>query len=195
VAKVRWLDENEDRAWRGYRRMSGLLDLQIARDLARDSGLSESDYDVLSTLTEGPEPSWRASALAERLLWSTSRLAHHVGRMERRGLVARTACCDDARGSTITLTAAGRKVLEDAAPPHVASVRAHMIDLLTPEEIDQLAAIAAKVVGHLSRLDALPGTFVVRLTVIRGTERFWPHGPPFLSGWPYRAASAWQSRP
>jgi hypothetical protein len=31
-----------------------LLDLQIARDLARDSGLSDADYDVLSGLSDTP---------------------------------------------------------------------------------------------------------------------------------------------
>ncbi|MGH9065274.1 MAG: MarR family winged helix-turn-helix transcriptional regulator [Acidimicrobiales bacterium] len=150
MAPVRWLSEPEERAWRGYRRMRTLLDLQIARDLARDSGLSDSDYDVLSTLTEAAEPPWRASALAERLLWSTSRLAHHVGRMERRGLVLRGECRDDARGATVTLTESGCKALREAAPLHVGSVRAHLIDLLTPKEIETLATIAAKVLEHLA---------------------------------------------
>jgi DNA-binding MarR family transcriptional regulator len=169
----RWLTEREQRAWRGYRRMSALLDLQVARDLTRDSDLSESDYDVLSTLTESPlppvqgdragqgegapdttagaaEPSWRATALADRLLWSTSRLAHHVGRMERRGLVAKGTCGEDGRGATVSLTPLGRQVLENAAPLHVTSVRRHFIDQLSPEEIDQLAAITAKLLDHLA---------------------------------------------
>jgi DNA-binding MarR family transcriptional regulator len=117
---------------------------------AADSGLSESDYDVLSTLTEKPEPRWRASELAARLLWSSSRLAHHVGRMERRGLVARQACDDDGRGAVITLTDAGRAVLREAAPHHVASVRRNFIDLLTDDEVDVLARISAKVIEHLA---------------------------------------------
>jgi DNA-binding MarR family transcriptional regulator len=165
MTEPRWLTADEQRAWRGYRRMRALLDLQLARDLARDSDLSEPDYDVLSTLTEGPhvaadgmpvtpappgEPAWRATALADRLLWSTSRLAHHVGRMERRGLVARGTCGDDGRGATVFLTPVGRQVLEDAAPLHVESVRRHLIDVLAPEEIDQLAAITAKVLDHLA---------------------------------------------
>ena len=33
------------------------------------------------------------------------------------------------------LTDLGRKTIEEAAPKHVASVRAHMIDLLTPDEL------------------------------------------------------------
>src|SRR6266545_2243132 len=52
MPEPRWLDQDEDRAWRGYRRLRALLDLQINRDLARDSGLSEPDYDVLSNLSE-----------------------------------------------------------------------------------------------------------------------------------------------
>jgi DNA-binding MarR family transcriptional regulator len=145
---VRWLSPAEDRAWRGYRLMRTLLDLRLARDLAADSGLSEADYDVLSTLSEAPGDQWRANELAARLLWSSSRLAHHVGRMRKRGLVARQTVDTDARGATIVLTAAGRTVLEGAAPLHVESVRRNLIDLLTPAEIDALAAISAKVVDR-----------------------------------------------
>jgi len=130
--------------------MRTLLDLQIARDLSKDSGLSETDYDVLSTLSEKPEGYWRARDLAAQLLWSTSRLAHHVGRMEQRGLVTRQPCTDDARGALISLTEHGRDVLYEAAPPHVASVRRHLIDLLTADEVAALDAIASKVITHLT---------------------------------------------
>jgi DNA-binding MarR family transcriptional regulator len=130
--------------------MRTLLDLQIARDLNKDSGLSETDYDVLSTLSEKPDSRWRARDLAAQLLWSTSRLAHHVGRMEHRGLVARQPCPGDARGAIISLTDRGRATLERASPPHVASVRRHMIDLLTASEIAALDTIAAKVIAHLT---------------------------------------------
>jgi DNA-binding MarR family transcriptional regulator len=148
MSEVRWLSPGEERAWRAYRRMRTRLDLQLARDLARDSHLSESDYDVLSTLTEQPGRSWRASELAARLLWSTSRLAHHAGRMERRGLIARGECAEDGRGATITLTDAGWAALQAAAPAHVASVRRHFIDLLTPAEVQALADVAGKVLAH-----------------------------------------------
>jgi DNA-binding MarR family transcriptional regulator len=150
VASTRWLTAPQERAWRRYRRMRALLDLELARDLHRDSGLSEADYDVLSTLSEQPEGRWRARDLAARLLWSTSRLAHHVGRMEQRGLVARQPCEDDARGALISLTKQGLATLEAAAPPHVASVRRHMIDLLTAEEVAVLDTIAGKVIAHLA---------------------------------------------
>src|ERR1700733_12250500 len=116
--------------------MRTLLDLQIARDLHQDSGLSAADYDVLSTLSEHPDDRWRARDLAAQLLWSTSRLAHHVGRMEQGGPAARLPppggrrnqpgrpprqpCPGDARGAIISLTEPGRVALRAAAPLHVA---------------------------------------------------------------------------
>jgi DNA-binding MarR family transcriptional regulator len=148
--EVPWLDVREQRAWRAYRRMRTLLDLQLARDLNRDSGLSEPDYDVLSTLTEIPSARWRAGDLAARLSWSTSRLTHHTTRMQARGLVAREASPEDGRGAVLCLTDAGWAVLRAAAPPHVRSVRAHFIDLLTQDEIDALASIGEKVVARLA---------------------------------------------
>ena len=145
MARTRWLRGEEVRAWRGYRRMRTVLDLQLGRDLARDSDLSESDYDVLSTITEVDERRWRARALANQLLWSTSRLAHQVRRMEERGLVRREECLEDGRGAVISLTAKGQRVLEAAAPHHVESVRRHFIDVLTEEELRLLGDISAKV--------------------------------------------------
>jgi len=149
MADVAWLTAEQERAWRNYRRMRTLLDLAISRDLRVDSGLSEADYDVLSTLSEADDDRWRARDLAAWLSWSTSRLAHHVGRMEARGLVRRDGVADDGRGATVVLTAAGRRTLAAAAPPHVASVRRHLIDLLSPSEIRVLDRIAARVVAQL----------------------------------------------
>jgi DNA-binding MarR family transcriptional regulator len=146
---AKWLEPEQDRAWRRYRRMRALLDLQIRRDLKADSELSDSDYDVLSTLVEAPGGEWRAREFAERLLWSSSRLAHQVGRMETRGLVERRGTDEDARGAVVALTAKGRATLKAATPAHLASVRRHFIDLLTPAELRTLDRIADKIIRHL----------------------------------------------
>lgn len=146
---AKWLEPEQDRAWRRYRRMRSLLDLQIRRDLKTDSGLSDSDYDVLSTLVEAPDSEWRAREFAQRLLWSSSRLAHQVRRMEARGLVERRGTDEDARGAIVALTAKGRATLRAATPAHLASVRRHFIDLLTPAEIRALDRIAGKIIRHL----------------------------------------------
>ncbi|WP_089156572.1 MarR family winged helix-turn-helix transcriptional regulator [Micromonospora sp. NBS 11-29] len=147
---ARWLDEREDRAWRGYRRMRRLLDLELARELMQDAGLSEPDYDVLSDLSETPAQRLRLSELADRMLWSRSRLSHHISRMQQRGLVVREECATDGRGSVVALTPAGRRAVEAAAPGHVAAVRRHLIDLLTPAELGALGALSQRVVDRLA---------------------------------------------
>jgi DNA-binding MarR family transcriptional regulator len=156
VAAPRWLDEAEARAWRGYRRMHLLLDAQIARDLAQDAGLSAPDYDVLSTLSETEGHRWRLSELGARLLWSKSRLSHHITRMEQRGLVMREDCASDARGAFVVLTEGGLRAIEAAAPGHVESVRQHFIDLLSEDQIAALEGIADTVVSHLTGLEEGP---------------------------------------
>jgi DNA-binding MarR family transcriptional regulator len=146
---TRWLDEAEMRAWLGYRRMFLLLNAAVNRDLANDSGLSEPDYDVLSNLSAAPDNRGRLTELAARMLWSQSRLSHHISRMEQRGLVTREAAPDDGRGSVVVLTKAGRTAIEKAAPQHVESVRRHIIDLLSPAQLKALGDIAETVVEHL----------------------------------------------
>jgi DNA-binding MarR family transcriptional regulator len=145
----RWLDEREFRAWIGYRRMRALLDLQISRELAANQGLSEPDYDVLTSLSGAEGRRIRLSEMAERMLWSKSRLSHHVTRMQQRGLVTRKECDSDGRGAFIVLTDEGMATLAAAAPGHVAAVREHLIDLLTPEQIRVLGDVADTVVEHL----------------------------------------------
>jgi DNA-binding MarR family transcriptional regulator len=130
--------------------MRRALDAQLNRELERDSGLSESDYDVLSNLSEQPTRRVRARELGARLEWSSSRLAHHIGRMERRGLVRREECADDSRGSVVALTEAGQTTIARAAPAHVTSVRRHFLDLLTDEQHAALRSISDTVLEHLS---------------------------------------------
>src|SRR3990170_5172321 len=134
MAAPRWLDDREFRAWLGYRRMRLLLDAQINRDMAVDSGLSEADYDVLSNLSPREGRRWRMNELGARVLWSKSRLSHQISRMEERGLVRREDVEHDGRGAFIVLTKKGVRAIEAAAPLHVESVRRHFIDLLTEAE-------------------------------------------------------------
>lgn len=153
MTRLRWLKPPEERAWRAYRLMRAKLDLQLSRDLAADSGLSESDYDVLSTVSEAEGQRCRLKDLAASMLWSPSRLSHHVARMQQRGLVVREESPSDGRGAEVVLTPEGWRAIQAAAPGHVESVRRHLVDLLSPQEIRALGRIAEKVVAHLNEID------------------------------------------
>jgi DNA-binding MarR family transcriptional regulator len=142
---TRWLSEEEERAWRAFRRLLIALPARTARDLATDSGLSMADYEVLSTLSEKGGHRWSLKELAVKMEWSRSRLSHHTARMQERGLVEREADPADARGCILHLTASGLAALEAAAPGHVASVRARFLDHVTRDELATLECIATRI--------------------------------------------------
>lgn len=139
VPEPRWLTESEQDAWYAWRRTFPLVNAGIARDLSQDSGLSEADYDVLSVLGSTDGHRMRISALAELMQWSRSRLSHQLTRMEQRGIVRREEVATDGRGAEVVLTETGVATITEAAPLHVESVRRHLIDLLTPEQLRTLA--------------------------------------------------------
>jgi DNA-binding MarR family transcriptional regulator len=141
----RWLTQDEERAWRAFRRLLTALPARTARDLAADSGLSAPDYEVLSTLSEKHGHRWPLKDLAAKMEWSRSRLSHHTARMQERGLVERESDPADARGCILHLTTSGLRALEAAAPGHVASVRARFLDHLTPDELATLERISTRV--------------------------------------------------
>ena len=141
---VRWLDADEDRAWRAFRRTMVAVQERTARDLA-DVGLSEADYEVLSTLSEAPHHTSTLHAQAAKMAWSRSRLSRHASRMEARGLIERAPDPADGRGCLLVLTRHGLEILKNAAPAHVASVRRHFIDRLAPQDLAALERIADKV--------------------------------------------------
>src|SRR3954453_19191025 len=145
-----WLAPREDRAWRAFRHASHRLSLRLQRHLLRDSGLSESDYEILAVLSEHPAGCMPAQEMSVLLQWEKSRLSHQVRRMQERELILREANPADARSAMIRLLPAGRRAVEAAAPMHVGRVRAHLIDLFTPEELGTLAALNERILRHLA---------------------------------------------
>ncbi|CAL9622187.1 MarR family winged helix-turn-helix transcriptional regulator [Streptomyces pilosus] len=141
---VRWLTADEERAWRAYRRMVIAVQARTVQDLAAH-GLSEPDYEVLSTLSERADATSTLREQAAKMGWSRSRLSRHATRMEARGLIRRAPDPSDGRGCFLVLTDTGRETLQEAAPTHLASVRRHFVDRLDPEELAALGRIAERI--------------------------------------------------
>ena len=68
-----------------------------------------------------------------------------VDRLERDGLVERSACASDARGSFAVITPAGRQRLDEALGTHVRDLRRRFLSRFTPEEQEQLAGFWARI--------------------------------------------------
>ncbi|MTE21069.1 MarR family transcriptional regulator [Streptomyces sp. TRM43335] len=149
--EARWLSVTEQRAWRVHLDVNKLLMHQLERDL-QPFGLTMNDYEILVNLSESEERRMRMSDLAAATLQSKSRLSHQITRMEKAGLVRREHCESDKRGLFAVLTDHGWKTMREVAPHHVASVRRHFIDLLSPQALEELHDSLVPVAEHLRAL-------------------------------------------
>ena len=153
MAKPRWLDGREAHLWRSWLRLNHDLLSILEEQISRDGGLSGADYAVLVPLSAAPDGMLRARELGREILWDRSRLSHQLGRMEKRGLVLREECAEDARGAMVRMTDAGRAAIQRAAPGHVAVTRRNFFDLLSNKEVDQLTTVFDRILANLERDD------------------------------------------
>ena len=121
----------------------------LGAQLLQESSLSPADYQVLLALREADSRRLRSSELAASIDWERSRLSHHLGRMERRGLVRRDECATDSRGAEVSLTEDGASIFRRATAPHMRAIKKHFADGLTPEQFEELAKILQALRNHL----------------------------------------------
>jgi DNA-binding MarR family transcriptional regulator len=150
MTEARWLTPRQQHVWRGFLTATGTFMENLDRQMQRDSGMPLAYFEILAVLSEAPDRSMRMSELATTCRSSRSRLSHAVARLEEAGWVTRRACESDKRGAFADLTDAGFAVLEKAVPGHVETVRRHLFDVLTDEQLDQLDAITAAMQAGLT---------------------------------------------
>jgi DNA-binding MarR family transcriptional regulator len=117
----------------------------------QESSLSPADYQVLLALSEAEGKRLRSSDLATAVDWERSRLSHHLGRMERRGLIRRDDCATDSRGAEVSLTPGGARVFRLATAPHMRAIKKHFADALTTEQFLALDGILQGLQSNLHR--------------------------------------------
>ncbi|GAA2634162.1 MarR family winged helix-turn-helix transcriptional regulator [Paractinoplanes durhamensis] len=133
----------ELRIWRDFLETGEALRNVLAARLQADTGLSPGDYAVLLALSEAEGNQVRSSELAALVGWERSRLSHHLGRMERRGLITREECATDSRGAVVVQAPAGAEAFQAATVPHLRAIRELFVDALTPAQITAAGEIAA----------------------------------------------------
>lgn len=150
MAHPRWLNDEEQRAWRAFVESTKVLFDALDRQLQRDADMPHAYYEILVRLSEAPERALRMSELADRTRSSRSRLSHAVARLEERDWVRREDCPTDRRGQIARLTDKGSGVLASAAPGHVDAVRCYVIEALTVEQLGQLESIGQAIVAKVA---------------------------------------------
>jgi DNA-binding MarR family transcriptional regulator len=122
--------------------------LRVGRELrreAREVGVSPEQVSLLATIKYAPGIGVRELAARERV--SPPALSNHIDRLERDGLVMRSASASDRRRVGLTLTDEGQRVLRKVRSRRTA----WLVQRLGQLSADELAAIEAAV-EPLSRL-------------------------------------------
>ncbi|WP_431246938.1 MarR family winged helix-turn-helix transcriptional regulator [Leifsonia xyli] len=142
------LTDRELAVWRSLLDTTAELRRLLSAELQQVE-LSPGDYAVLLALTEAPDRTLRSSEVADAIDWERSRVSHHLGRMEKRGLIERTDCPTDNRGALVVLTDDGFDAIRRASGPHLRAVKRLFADALRPQQIDALADVLGSIREHL----------------------------------------------
>ncbi|GAC1375871.1 MAG: MarR family transcriptional regulator [Acidimicrobiales bacterium] len=135
--------------WADFLRAHATITDVLGRELAEATGLPLSWYDVLTQLQSVPDGRLRMQELAAAVVLSKSGLTRLVDRLEREGLVQRTSCPSDRRGTFAAITPAGTVALSAARPVHLDGVARHFGSHLTGDQVATLSvAMRALLAGH-----------------------------------------------
>ena len=109
--------------------------------VAREGLPSMAAFNVLSVLGGDPAP-LRPSAIAERMMVTRATTTGLLDSLERRGLLRRVAGTGDGRSREVTLTAAGRAIV-DRLVPAMHTFERELMGALSDAELRRLVGMIA----------------------------------------------------
>jgi DNA-binding MarR family transcriptional regulator len=127
----------------------GLLRHAVEAQLREAGDLTYVQFQLLARLGSTPTGSLRMTDLADGVVLSRSGLTYQAGLLEQAGLVDRTPSPDDERSITVTITAAGRELVDRVLPGHAAVVRQLLFEPLSHDDAAALGALLAPVRDHM----------------------------------------------
>ena len=92
--------------------VSRLLQHAVERHLRVDGGISYVQFEILTRLTAAPAGEQRMTDLADGIVYSRSGLTYQVDQLEQAGLIRRAPSVEDERSVNVSITAAGRALVE-----------------------------------------------------------------------------------
>jgi DNA-binding MarR family transcriptional regulator len=108
----------------------------------RDHGLEPGWHDILATLRRSGG-TLRPTDLTNASMLTSSGTTKRLDKLEAAGLIARAADPGDRRGTLISLTAAGRRLIDELTPAHLDNER-RILGALSEAEQRRLADLLRK---------------------------------------------------
>ena len=144
VTEAAALPSSVEDAWQAVRATHQLISDRIGNELS-EAGLPElAWHDVLARLDESPEP-LRPKDLLCRVAVTKSGLTRLLDRIEASGLIERTSCPSDRRGTFIVITDDGRQTLAEMRPIRNRIFAEHFAETLSDAEAESLASMLGRV--------------------------------------------------
>jgi DNA-binding MarR family transcriptional regulator len=131
-------------------RIARRIDLAQRATFARYE-LDPPAFDVLATLRRAGEPfALTAGDLMRSAMVTSGAITQRLDRLEARGLVRRDPHPDDGRVVLVSLTPAGRELVDRVLPDHLATEE-RLLAGLTPQQRTALADLLRTLDGSLAR--------------------------------------------
>jgi DNA-binding MarR family transcriptional regulator len=134
-------------------RLAQLLQDEIEPVFAR-YGLNGGEFDVLAALRRsGPPYRLSPAALSRALMVTSGGMTKRLAALEARGLIARVDNPDDRRSRQVTLTPAGKRLVEEVVAAHTAN-EARLLAGLPRKRRSELAALLEELAVALGDEDS-----------------------------------------
>jgi DNA-binding MarR family transcriptional regulator len=152
------LSPQQDRTWALLVGVMIWLPAELDAYLEQAADLSHAEYGVLRCLSLSEDREIHMTRLAATASVTPSHLSRIVSRLEKRGLLERSADPTDARRTFARLTQSGAHLLSEVEPGYVAEVRARVFELLDGRQVEQLEDLAEAILTPLRGdcVDLLP---------------------------------------
>lgn len=132
-------------AWARLMRVSQAVLSAVEADLKQAGFPPLAHYDALLELRRAGANGLRPFELQRKMLLAQYNVSRLVDRLEQAGHLVRSAAQEDGRGQTLTLTPAGRKLLERMWPAYSAAIARNFGDGLGTGEAETLAELLGRV--------------------------------------------------
>ena len=123
------------------------LNLHLLRHMEKAwsaHGLNAASFDVLATLRRAGYPyALSPGDLIASTMVTSGTMTHRIDQLEKAGLVERVKNPDDGRGSLISLSRQGRRLIDEAITAHV-ETQGKLVAALTDEQRSQLDALLSQ---------------------------------------------------
>jgi DNA-binding MarR family transcriptional regulator len=116
-------------------------------------GLQPGEFDVLATLRRSGAPyALSPTKLYEATMVSSGGMTNRIDKLEKAGLIERSANPNDRRSNLVALTAKGKALIDEIVPKHIEN-EVRLLAGLSTQEVVQLNALTQKMLGHIAELE------------------------------------------